>query len=204
MMEGNRAFELMLAPAREWLEGRDPEEIARMSGAVYDAGSSALRLTSLGQAFEIHWPDCRVSPDVDAWWQLVMLHYLHGASGAGVHGELMNFAALPGGLARGGNYDRQSANELGAMLGELPIERVEAACRAMGARIVDSNADVCAEFDFLPRYPMTVKLWLAEDDIPASARLMLDASAASYLSVEDAVTAGTILIERLRAQLGAN
>lgn len=98
MMEGNRAFELMLAPAREWLEGRDPEEIARMSGAVYDAGSSALRLTSLGQAFEIHWPDCRVSPDVDAWWQLVMLHYLHGASGAGVRGELMNFAALQAGL----------------------------------------------------------------------------------------------------------
>lgn len=63
-----------------------------------------------------------------------------------------------------------------------------------------SNADLCAVLPFLPQYPVTWKLGLAEevDEIDGSGRLFLDSSADHYLSVEDAVTAGTLILDRLQ------
>ena len=49
----------------------------------------------------------------------------------------------------------------------------------------------------MPRYPVTLKLWLADEDLDGSARLFLDESCDHYLSVEDSVTVGTILTEEL-------
>ena len=69
--------------------------------------------------------------------------------------------------------------------------------RALGAEIVRSNADLCARFLFAPRYPIWLKLWFADEELPASGRLLLDTSAPQYLTIEDAVTAGTILLDAL-------
>lgn len=78
----------------------------------------------------------------------------------------------------------------------------QAVCTALGAEIEDSNADLFAQLPFLPRYPVTLKLWLAEeeDEIDGSGRLFLNNSADHYLSIEDAVTVGTLILERLRRQ----
>lgn len=50
---------------------------------------------------------------------------------------------------------------------------------------------------FLPNYPVTLKLWFADEDFPASGRMLLDAGADHYLTIEDAVTVGEIILERL-------
>ena len=75
----------------------------------------------------------------------------------------------------------------------------------MGAKLENSNADLCAVLPFLPQYPVTWKLWLAEEDdeIDGSGRLFLDGSADHYLSIEDAVTVGTIILDRLQRQYEA-
>ena len=54
-----------------------------------------------------------------------------------------------------------------------------------------------------PLYPMTLKLWFADEEMPGSGRLLLDKSASHYLSVEDAVTAGELLLQKLSAQYRA-
>ena len=45
--------------------------------------------------------------------------------------------------------------------------------------------------------PVILKIWLPDEDFPASGRLLLDASADHYLTIEDAVTVAEILLERL-------
>ncbi len=62
---------------------------------------------------------------------------------------------------------------------------------------MDSNADFTVQFDFLPYYPLLLKLWFADEEFPASGKLLLDESADHYLMVEDAVTVGQILMEKL-------
>ena len=60
-----------------------------------------------------------------------------------------------------------------------------------------SNADFAVEFAFLPNLPVTLKLWFADEDFGASGRMLLDAGADRYLTIEDAVTVGELLLERL-------
>ena len=52
-------------------------------------------------------------------------------------------------------------------------------------------------FDFLPYYPLWLKIWLADDEFEASGKMLLSKSADHYLTVEDAVTVGGILLEHL-------
>lgn len=58
--------------------------------------------------------------------------------------------------------------------------------------MTETNADLSAVFEFMPRYPLMLKIWLADDEWQASGKLLLDRSADHYLPVEDAVTVGEI------------
>ena len=81
-----------------------------------------------------------------------------------------------------------------------PLKNLQAICTTLGASIESSNADLCALLPFPPQYPVTWKLWLAEeeDEIDGSGRLFLNSSADHYLSVEDAVTVGTLILNKLQ------
>ena len=193
----NRAFQEMEKAALKRLEGQSGEDIARRTGIPFDWQTQTFALTSLGQAVEICFSDFSIAPPLDQWHQLLLLHYLDMADGTALTGELMAFGELPGGMVRGGGFDRQSELTLSGRLGSRPREAVERACLCLGGKLLTSNADVCAVFALFPRYPITLKLWLADEEMPGSGRLFLDRAAEHYLSVEDAVTAGTLLLEGL-------
>ena len=61
----------------------------------------------------------------------------------------------------------------------------------------DSNADLCAVFPFLPRYPVIVKMWFADEEFPASGKMLVSGGADHYLTIEDAVTVGEVMLRRL-------
>lgn len=194
----NRAFEEMLKAAQSWLQGRDPLEIAKNAGVSFDPHRSAFLIPHLGRTLTVSWPECVISPAISDWPYLVVLHYLHMANGIPVNPRLIPFAEVKdGGLSRGSNYDRKCEDLIRRVWCGRDLEKTKTACRALGAELIDSNADLCAVFPFLPRYPMTLKIWLPEEDIPGSGRLFLSASAEHYLTIEDAVTAGEILWETL-------
>lgn len=197
----NRAFDEMLRAARLRLAGRDPARIAANAQAAYDPARSALLLRSLNEDVSISLPDLTLYPEMDPWWQMVILHYLDMADGAPLSKELLAFGAQREGMARGGGFDRDCERILGARLGKCDPACIEAACVHLGAEILPSNADLCAVFPFLPRYPITLKLWFADEEMEASGRLFLSGSAGHYLSVEDSVAAGTILLEALLARI---
>ena len=52
-------------------------------------------------------------------------------------------------------------------------------------------------FPVLPRYPVTLKIWFADEEFPVSGKIFLQDHADHYLSVEDAVTVGEILLQKL-------
>lgn len=101
------------------------------------------------------------------------------------------------GMVRGGGFDRDAEKAIQTKLGKLPPEELERRCLALGAKILPSNADLCAQFSFAPNYPVWLKLWFADEEFPASGRLLLDAAAEHSLSIEDAVTVGGLILNRL-------
>ena len=76
-------------------------------------------------------------------------------------------------------------------------EKIQKACKNLGAEFTETEADLCAVFPVLPRYPVTLKIWFEDEEFPASGKIFLQDHADHYLSVEDAVTVGEILLQKL-------
>ena len=100
MASPNRQYESMLTVARERLSRHAPESIARRAGVTWDGGR--LTLPSLGQTVTVTVPDFAVSPELDMWHALTLLHYLDLADGTPLSGKMMAFAQYPDGMVRGG------------------------------------------------------------------------------------------------------
>lgn len=196
----NRAFLEMLAAAKKRLAGRSPLEIAENAHVTFDAEQQAFQIFSLGEKITVHYPSYDIEQELDEWHHLVILHYLEMADGTLLGQRIISFGELRDGLVRGGGFDRTCEQTMAHYFAKKPLENLKSVCTALGASIESSNADLCAVLPFLPQYPVTWKLWLAEeeDEIDGSGRLFLNSSADHYLSVEDAVTVGTLILDKLQ------
>ena len=193
----NRAFQEMLTAAKGWLAGHSPETLAERAGAKWDPGAKFLKLQSLNQRLEVSAEDWSVRPQPEEWHHLILLHYLSIADGTQLSDEMISFGNLKDGLIRGTKFDRTADLALARFLKEREPEQIKAVCRSLGAGFQDSNADLCAVFPFLPRYPVAVKIWFADEEFPASGKMLVSASADHYLTIEDAVTAGEVMLGKL-------
>ena len=193
----NSAFQEMLTAAKGWLSGRSPEELAGLAGAEWKPEEKILSLQSLNQRLEVSAEDWSVRPQPEEWHHLILLHYLSIADGTQLSDEMISFGNLKDGLIRGTKFDRTADLALARFLKDREPEQIKAVCRSLGAGFQDSNADLCAVFPFLPRYPVAVKIWFADEEFPASGKMLVSASADHYLTVEDAVTAGEVMLRKL-------
>ncbi len=194
----NRMYQEMKKAAWERLRSCDPLEIAKKAGVLFDEKESVFSFVSLGRQIRVAYPGFQVEGALEGWHELVILHYLEMAKGEPLSGKLITFGQLPQGLVRGGGMDRETEKALGEYFGDGQVERITENCERLGAKIVESKADFTAVFEFLPRYPVTMNLWFADDEFPGTGKLLIDSSAEYYLSVEDAVTVGMVLLEELK------
>lgn len=200
IIRNNRAFEEMLKIAKERLKNRIPEDIAQRSGATFRGEDFVLGLLSLNQMVLVSIPEYTFCPQLEEWHQLVALHYLDLADGMDVSDQIITFGELKNGLVRGSKFDRYIENELQRFLKGKTLKSICKICKSLGAEFLDSNADVCAVFPFLPNYPVWMKVWLADEEFEASGKFYISESANHYLSMEDAVTVGEILLSKLKIQ----
>lgn len=197
MPEKDQLFSNMHRAALQRLQGRSPEEMARRANVAFDGAT--FRLKSLGREVSLSFPGFKVAPQLRPWHLLTVLHYLACADGAPLSGRLITFAQYPDGMVRGGGFDRDAEQLIATRLGLLPEEELLRRIRSLGGELLPDNADLCVKFSYLPNYPVYLKLWYGDEEFPASGRLLLDDSAPHYLSIEDAVTVGTLILESLCA-----
>ena len=194
----NTAFENMKQAALQRLCGKAPEEIGRNTGIRFSPETSEFCLSSLGKSITVKYPEYSMAKTVNEWHQLVILHYMDMADQSRLTGRQINFGALPGGMIRGGGFDRLCEQTVSREFGNWTREKLETVSRSLGGRIFPSNADFSAEFSVLPLYPVTLKIWFADEEFAASGRMFLDGSAEHFLSVEDAVTVGDLILEEIQ------
>ena len=193
----NRAFEEMRKVAVKRLQGRLGEDIAAKSGAVFYETENLLEVQSFREKIEIQLPKYRINSKMEEWHHMILLHYLDMADGTESSTNLITFGNLKDGLIRGTKFDRTAEQKLEKFLLDKEPEKIQEACKNLGAEFVETKADLCAVFPVLPRYPVILKIWFADDEFPASGKLFLQEHAEHYLSVEDAVTVGEILLQKL-------
>lgn len=198
MNEHDQLFSNMLQAALDWLKNKSPEEISRHANVPFDG--KAFSFESLGTAVTISYPNYRIAPYLEQWHILTLLHYLSAADGFPLTEKQITFAQQKDGMIRGGGFDHDVEMTTAQKLGVLSPRELEKRCLTLGATLQSSNADLCAKFSFAPNYPVYLKIWFADDEFPASGRMFLDAAAEHYLSIEDAVTVGGLILNKLLAE----
>ena len=192
----NQMFSQMNQAALTRLKDRNPREIARNAGVCYDEETQIYHIPTMGMDVTVSYPDYHFTPELPVWHCLVILHYLDLADGFPLTGKEIPFGQMKSGMVRGGGIDQKC--ELAFQnLKNLSEDTLTKLCENINGKPIDSNADAAWQIPFLPRFLVTLKFWLPDEDFPASGRLFVDASADHYLTIEDAVTVAELLLEKL-------
>ena len=77
------------------------------------------------------------------------------------------------------------------LAGEEP-QKDKRACGDLGGVCEETN-DITAVFSLFPRFPVTVKIWLKDEELPGSANILFDSSANHYMHTEDIALAGELI-----------
>lgn len=173
----------------------DPEEVARRSGAYYDAEKNQLTLTYFNREYLISYPKGRVVLKNNAEESFskeenrkiidktVILSYLYRCTNNGLTQKWVPFRELEGvGHAYNG-FALQGINKLVKFFGDKGDLFLKAGLKLGGKEI--PSGDVGIEINVLPNVPMRFVLWLSDEELEATATILYDYSATKELHVED-------------------
>ncbi len=178
--------------AWEIIEGCDPADVCRRTGALFDAVSCSYRIDSFGHGFSVDARDKKIThlaPEGEIFLRrlryffvLSVLWYMVKATDVRLTGRLQK----PSGMAGGEIFFRGShVLPLEALAKQYRTDREGFLRKAaeFGGREVPYG-DAAAEFLAFPRIPVTVILWLADDEWDARADILFDASALAHLPLD--------------------
>ena len=109
-------------------------------------------------------------------------------------GTLVKYKDIPGGYAYEGAFIKRAIEPIAEAFGENPKKLLKAANLLGGTKLALGDASV--EIPALKGIPLTYILW-GKEDFPASANILYDASASSYLPTEDLAVLGELCTLRL-------
>ena len=190
------------AHAREQILKKDPLDIARDACVRFDAESACFSFASLNQGITVRYPACtavftETGNSPDPHWQMPILHYLAIADGAPLSGEAVSIRDLKKHVAHPELFEHETGARLFRGFDGKNIERLKETCAALGGEIRESNADLLATFAFLPCFPIHIKLWMSDDEIPGSGKMLFDRRCLHYLDEMDIHVAGPLLVDFL-------
>ncbi len=170
------------------LAAMDPDEVCRNAICEFDPERRAYKIEAWGQ-------DCEVFPDrgeirpatpplppVGVEFGLAILFYLMRAGDLPVAGEWISEKDLPGGVTFFRGPHAVPARLIAERFTE-DIDGFRAACEELGGAPVDL-ADAAYSFRFLPRVPVAVLFWRADEEFDAEARLLFDRTISEHLPID--------------------
>lgn len=209
MLQGNsvkeelqqRQLTAMLEPARKKLQKYSVEELCEKAGITFDDQTREYLVPSMGMQIRVHYPDFIISQTLDMWHHLTILQYMDTADGTALTDKWISLADMRGGLSRGFGFNKDIETMFRRKFGSVSAERFAQACGNLGGRIQKGKADVSAVIPYAPRFPVTVNFWVADDEFPASGKVLVNERAEHYLTIEAAGGACSAVVAALAKNL---
>lgn len=172
----------------ERLAALEPAEVARRAQARWDPAVGAFRLALAGVSYRV-FPRARRVEDADRpvapvgyAEELALVVYLVQARAIELAGRWVTPEALPGGDFFFRGPHALPTDRLAAAFGGEP-SRLWPAVEAMGGDRL-AMGDAAGVVPALPRVPMAVVIWRADEEFPARASLLFDATASAQLLLD--------------------
>ncbi|MCF6159443.1 MAG: DUF3786 domain-containing protein [wastewater metagenome] len=121
----------------------------------------------------------------DSWSKIMLYDYIRRKGNRPLTGDWVTLGYFPNTASHVKAFQR-SAEEKVAVAFNKNREGLKDRCRELGG-VEDSGkmkADYICRFDLLPRVPLYLCFWDADEEFPASCKLFLDSSAEAYIDIE--------------------
>jgi hypothetical protein len=125
----------------------------------------------------------------------LLLYYFSNADGSPLTGRWISFAELPDGRVYNQAYQGYSGDLLARRYG-ADLTGLERASRSLDGERV-AYGDLGFVFLALPRVSLLAVLWRADDEFPASGKVLFDSSAVHYLPTDVCAILGSMLTRKL-------
>jgi hypothetical protein len=183
------------------LAERNPEQVARRSGATVQADGS-YQLQVLDNMYQIDCTAQTIIPvcdenknEPDSHLNIAIINYLINAKEVDPIGEWVSPRSFPGGIEFFSGPHSMPVDRLITQFG-ADLDGFITACEELGGMPVD-YADAGYSFLFFPRLPVAVLLWKADDEFPARASILVDWTADQHLALDSILGVMIVMEERL-------
>lgn len=180
------------------------EEMARCSGFFLEGNS--LLVDFIDGHYKVEYPSgtfvgvSTSDEELPIYTQILILHYLANLSDSLETGTLISYKELPGGSIYIQPFTHRAIDPLVRSFGANPESLLEVATRIGGQP--NGLGDVGVTVRVFPRVPVTLILWKADDEFPASGNILFDSTAPLILPTEDfAVLASAVVFGLKRLSL---
>lgn len=205
-----QGYQLAYDKACVGLAGKNPVEMAANTGTAFDEEKKVFVIKYINEEYAVSYPAGEVNfvnrqEPVPVPVKVVLLHYLLTASNQPLAGKWISFKEIPGGMIYLQPFDGRVLGAFKAFFGKNASKLVRAG-EKIGGRTVKFG-DAAITLDILPRLPVTYVIWEGDEEFPANATALFDASAQYYLPTEDlvvAAAAGSSLLNKTSRTLDQN
>jgi hypothetical protein len=181
---------------------KDPHTIATFCDATFE--QNQICLSYWGDSLSIQWPDLVIynakGKIISTFDTAMIIYYLHTADGTPMADRWIGFRELPNGAFYNQAFQGYSGNRLANAFGQNSSRFGEAA-QALGGWRLPALADQAYAFQPLPRIRLAAALWPGDEDFPAKASILFDASASHYMVTDGLALLGSGLTGRLIKKL---
>lgn len=179
---------------REELIAKLREEVKDIPFAAVAGGLGAtlrdgcLVLSCLGREFVISPAgDIRTHGPMTPWIKILLLHYIRTAGKEALSGKWVSFGALKSGMVKALSFSRECEEPLKELF-DRDAQKAAGALLQMGAEARgDFPTPAAWRLFLLPKLPVVILYWPAEEEFPSKASILFDATADRFLDVESLI-----------------
>lgn len=165
------------------------KEAALAIGGHFEVGKSGeiIKVMMMNKPYEMRREGLFENdvPCHDSWSKIILYDYIRRMGCKPLTGDWVTLGYFPNTASHVKAFQR-SAEEKVATIFNKNLRGLMARCKELGG--VESQgkmkADYICRIDLLPRIPLYVCFWEADEEFPASCKLFLDSSAEAYIDIE--------------------
>lgn len=164
-------------------------ESARVIGGYFEAKNDGetIRLTMINKPYEMRKEGLFENDTYchDSWSKIIIYDYIRRKGSKPLTGEWVTLGYFPNTASHVKAFQRSAEEKVAATFNK-DMNGLKARCKELGGREVQGKmkADYICRFDLLPRIPLYLCFWEADEEFQASCKLFLDSSAEAYIDIE--------------------
>jgi hypothetical protein len=171
-------------------KSEDLEKQCRNSASTCQINGTSGKITVkyLNSTYRVSLPDIAISSEskgeeVELRDKILILHYLTGAKGTPLSGQLIAYQELHSGATYYPTFVKRAVRPLIDYFGQSP-EKLLTISKDLGGYPVN-NGDIAVTIPAFSRVPITLVIWKGDAEFPPNANILFDSTILDYLAAED-------------------